>query len=117
MDSSGAPPGLPTLAVYTAGVSVLRRARRGSTAWVLAILGVYALLLAANPLLHHDVACHLKSPTHCVACTSSPSASRIEADAPLSALMLPEAGRVAGAERLAADTAATFETTGRSPPA
>jgi hypothetical protein len=86
-------------------------------AWVLAILGVYAPLLAANPLLHHDVACHLKSPTHCVACTSSPSASRIEADAPLSALMLPEVGRVTSTERPAPDPAEIFDTTGRSPPA
>jgi hypothetical protein len=32
---------------------------------LLAVLAVYAVLLAASPLLHHDVACHLTSPTHC----------------------------------------------------
>lgn len=43
------------------------------------MLAVYALLLAVNPVLHDDLACHLKSPTHCSACTASPSASRVEA--------------------------------------
>jgi hypothetical protein len=52
------------------------RRRRGAVLWMLA---VYALLLAVNPVLHDDLACHLKSPTHCSACTASPSASRVEA--------------------------------------
>src|SRR2546427_12189570 len=54
---------------------VIRRRHRGGILWLLA---VYALLLAVNPILHDDLACHLKSPTHCSACTASPSASRVE---------------------------------------
>jgi hypothetical protein len=55
------------------------RRRRGAILWMLA---VYALLLAVNPVLHDDLACHLKSPTHCSACTATPSASRVEAVGP-----------------------------------
>ncbi|PYQ06374.1 MAG: hypothetical protein DMF82_06430 [Acidobacteria bacterium] len=55
------------------------RRRRAAILWMLA---VYALLLAVNPVLHDDLACHLKSPTHCSACTASPSASRVEAMGP-----------------------------------
>ena len=60
------------------GRAFIRR-RRGAILWMLAI---YALLLAVNPVLHDDLACHLKSPTHCSACTASPSASRVEAMGP-----------------------------------
>lgn len=37
-------------------------------------LGLYALLLTVGPFGHHDLACHLKSPTHCTTCvfTSTP---------------------------------------------
>jgi hypothetical protein len=33
---------------------------------------LFACLLASAPLNHHDVACHLKSATHCTACMSVP---------------------------------------------
>jgi hypothetical protein len=36
-----------------------------------AILAAYACLLAAGPLDHHDIACHLKSTTHCTTCLSA----------------------------------------------
>jgi len=41
-----------------------------------AILAAYACLLAAGPLDHHDIACHLKSTTHCTTCVyaSAPGA-------------------------------------------
>ena len=36
-------------------------------------LGVtlYAAVLVLAPFTHHDLACHLKNPQHCTACTSS----------------------------------------------
>lgn len=86
-------------------------------AWLLATLAVYAFLLAASPLLHHDVACHLKSPTHCTSCTASPWASRIEAGAPLPAQPLPAAGRVVGERPAPVRAAERFALSGRSPPA
>src|SRR6185503_13767387 len=56
-------------------VARLKGSRRG---WVLAGVAVYALLLMVNPVLHDDLAGHLKSPAHCKACTASPTASRVD---------------------------------------
>jgi hypothetical protein len=47
--------------------------------WVLAIVALYGALVVTAPVLHHDFACHQKSPTHCVSCTSSPSAPQASA--------------------------------------
>jgi hypothetical protein len=85
--------------------------------WLLAILAVYAVLLAASPLLHHDVACHRQSPTHCTGCTASPWASRIEAGTPLPAQPLPAADRVVGERPASVRAAEGFAPSGRSPPA
>jgi hypothetical protein len=41
-------------------------------------LSLYALLAAITPGLHHDLACHVKSPAHCDACVANPQASRTE---------------------------------------
>lgn len=102
---------------YTRRVRLWRGARHDWHPWVVAALAAYAILVAANPLLHHDVTCHVKSPTHCVACTSSPSAGRIEGAAPASARALPEIGRVERVACDAAESTAILQTTGRSPPA
>jgi hypothetical protein len=32
---------------------------------------LYALILVVGPVLHHDLACHLKSRTHCTVCVVS----------------------------------------------
>jgi hypothetical protein len=99
--------------MYTRSVTVVRRGR----GWLLALLAVYAALLAANPLLHHDVACHLKSPTHCTSCTASPWASRIEAGVPLVSQRLPDAGRVLAKGPESVRAAVRLAPAGRSPPA
>jgi len=92
---------------------VIRRHHRGAVLWTLA---VYALLLAVNPVLHDDLACHLKSPTHCSACTASPSASRVEAVGP--SLPVPVAtGRVEPPPRATETTAPVDVLSGRAPPA
>ena len=39
-------------------------------------LSLYGLLAAISPALHHDLACHVKSPGHCDACVANPLASR-----------------------------------------
>ena len=91
---------------------VIRRRHRGGILWLLA---VYALLLAVNPILHDDLACHLKSPTHCSACTASPSASRVEVVG--TTLPVPvEAGRVETSEHAALTLAPLLALAGRSPP-
>lgn len=43
-----------------------RRVTRGAVAAL--VLGLYVVLLGAGPLEHHDLACHLKSRTHCTTC-------------------------------------------------
>ena len=99
--------------MYTRNVTALRRGRT----WLLTLLAVYAVLLAANPLLHHDVSCHLKSPTHCTSCTASPWASRIESGVPLVSEPLPDAGRVVAAGPTSVRVAFRLAPAGRSPPA
>ena len=81
---------------------------------VLAGAAVYALLLMVNPVFHDDLACHLKSPTHCNACTSSPSASRVEGMGPI----LPVTPRPACSSRPTARVrAASAPTLPAAPPA
>src|SRR5213594_2049901 len=92
---------------------VMGRHQRGGILWMLTL---YALLLVVNPVLHDDLACHLKSPTHCSACVASPSASRVECVSPV--LPAPvDAGRVETAEHAAETSAPVLILAGRSPPA
>jgi hypothetical protein len=44
-------------------------------------LAIYAVLLVVSPLLHHDLACDVKSVAHCDACVANPRASRVETGA------------------------------------
>jgi hypothetical protein len=80
-------------------------------------LALYALTLAVTPLAHHDVACHLKTPSHCDACTSTTLAPRAEAVCALSAPRLIDAGRVEGAEASAPAVRILLQNAGRAPPA
>jgi hypothetical protein len=79
-------------------------------------LSLYAVLLAVSPVLHHDLACHMKSPTHCDACAANPLASRVET-AVLTVLPgLPLSGEVA-APPARLDHGTPFTTAaGRAPP-
>ena len=97
----------------TALVRGLSRSRRG---WILAGAALYALLLMANPVLHEDLAGHLKSPAHCKACTASPSASRIEGMGPMLPV-LADAGWVETPGSTVVAAAFTPTRPGRSPPA
>ena len=91
----------------------LRGSRRG---WVLAGAAVYTLLLMVNPVLHDDLAGHLKSPAHCKACTASPTASRVEGLGPMLPV-LADAGWVEPTGSTVVSTAFTPTLPGRSPPA
>jgi hypothetical protein len=81
----------------------------------LAVLGLYALLVLSAPVLHHDFACHQKSPTHCVACVSSPSAAR--ATTVVVTPTLTELGRVAEERGLRFRAHPLLALPGRAPPA
>src|SRR3989475_10780084 len=92
---------------------VYRRDHRGAILWLLAM---YALVLGVNPILHDDLACHLKSPTHCNACAASPSASRVEVVG--ATLPVPvEAGPVETSDHAVQTLAPLLALAGRSPPA
>jgi len=80
-------------------------------------LALYTLLASLSPALHHDLACHVKSPTHCDACVANPLASRTE---PTAGLLAPPMGAMGeppahaeSREHYAPVTAAS----GRAPPA
>jgi hypothetical protein len=55
-------------------------------------LAVYCVILVVSPVVHHDLACHVKSPTHCEACAANPLASRVETAVVAVGLHLPLAG-------------------------
>lgn len=57
-------------------------ARRRTRAVRIVVL-LYALVVVASPLLHHDFDCHLKSAQHCIACLSQPLGSTSGQGAPL----------------------------------
>jgi hypothetical protein len=50
------------------------RTRRRILLGGLITLTVYAMVVCASPLFHHDFECHLKSPSHCPACLAQPAA-------------------------------------------
>jgi hypothetical protein len=84
--------------------------------WLPLILGLYALVLVGSPALHHDLACHMKSATHCDACTANPLASRIEVGLSLAESHLPPVGWVRAEGNLAPRPSLSSASSGRSPP-
>jgi len=80
-------------------------------------LGCYLLALGVAPLLHHDLECHVKSPTHCNACMASPPGLSSAAGAPLDASRLDDAGSVEAARATAPVPTFAVDAPGRSPPA
>jgi hypothetical protein len=80
------------------------------------VLGLYGATILATPLLHHDLACHQKSPTHCQACTASPLASRIERGVVPAAAPLRDAGSVASHRAGCAPMAPCRTARDRAPP-
>ena len=88
-----------------------------SRAILLAFLAVYVVVLCASPIFHHDLDCHLKSPSHCPGCVASPAALRGESVATLAETHLPRAEAVGHESARAAATLVAHGLKGRSPPA
>ena len=80
-------------------------------------LGFYLFFLAVSPLLHHDLECHVKTPSHCGACMTSPLGLSAAVGAPLGATYLHDAGSVKAVPTNAHEFAFTVDAPGRSPPA
>jgi hypothetical protein len=91
--------------------------RRGARICTWLGLTVYALILAVSPVLHHDLACHVKSPTHCEACTANPLASRVETAVLTVHTTLPLVGEVAPAAHRVDAADPVRIAAGRAPPA
>jgi hypothetical protein len=69
------------------------RLPRGSVGLQLnVVLGLYLLAAALLPFGHHDLACHLKSTTHCATCTVGSSAEAAADPAVLARFWLLDAG-------------------------
>jgi hypothetical protein len=79
-------------------------------------LGLYGLLIAVSPALHHDLACHVKSPAHCDACVANSPASRAEPRAGLEAPALLATDELPAAEQAREHRTSLRPTSGRSPP-
>jgi hypothetical protein len=77
---------------------------------------LYALFLLTAPYEHHDLACHLKTPLHCTACTSSVVGSDPHTPAIVGAWHLSDAGRACATQLLSAGALLTVSSNGRSPP-
>jgi hypothetical protein len=97
-------------------VGVMRRPR-GMMAWAI-VAALYLVVLVAEPFLHHSVACHANTPTHCTACALQMTSPGVEDDSLLQAIvLLPEAGKLLP-DSLPHDVAPLVtRTKDRSPPA
>jgi hypothetical protein len=80
-------------------------------------VGLYAIVLVAGPLLHHDLVCHLKSRTHCTACVTSTTASGTQDSAGLVAVELQASSALARDGFPSVARIFISSLVGRSPPA
>jgi hypothetical protein len=80
------------------------------------VLALYVLAAALMPLGHHDLACHLKSTTHCTTCTVGSSAEAAVDPAVLARFWLLELG-VTTSDPIQAPVVPDASTlSGRAPP-
>jgi hypothetical protein len=91
--------------------------RRRSDGLLRLVLLAYVAALAALPFGHHDLACHLKSHTHCAVCNVGTSADDAGVQPGLGQVDLPDAGRAGEAYASIAATCVLLPSSGRSPPA
>jgi hypothetical protein len=93
------------------------RARPSSRRLIRAVLMAYALVVGLLPLSHHDVACYLKSSTHCASCLVSGSAESASHAAALEAVHLTDAGNATSDPAVSVSSVPLGTCSGRSPPA
>jgi hypothetical protein len=85
--------------------------------WLKAVLALYVLAAALMPFGHHDLACHLKSSTHCTTCAVGSSAEAATDPTVLARFWLLDAGVTLCAPATAPDDATLRPISGRAPPA
>lgn len=81
------------------------------------VLAAYALAVALLPLAHHDLACHLKSTTHCTTCIVGASAEAAADPATLARFWLDDAGAAVAAPAPGFSPLSGHRAAGRAPPA
>jgi len=90
---------------------------RGGGSLAKVLLTVYIVSVALLPLSHHDVICHLKSPTHCTTCLTSLSGEAAPHTVPLDVWRMTDAGRAMMSERGGVPSVNVSSSSGRAPPA
>jgi hypothetical protein len=80
-------------------------------------LALYVFVLLVSPVLHHDLACHVKTPGHCDACAASPVASRAESKASVAAPALEPGQTLDAAQSRVPRATRGVSVDGRGPPA
>lgn len=80
------------------------------------VVAAYIAALAVLPFAHHDLACHLKSSTHCAVCHVGTSADDSSVQPGLGHLGLADAGRAREIPAAFAASCVLLRTSGRSPP-
>ena len=95
----------------------MRPRRPGLTIALKALVALYVLAFAAMPFAHHDLACHLKSSTHCATCHVGTSTDPSSAAPVVDPAPLREAGRSDEVTCRPIASPALLPSAGRSPPA
>ena len=80
------------------------------------VVAAYIAALAALPFAHHDLACHLKSSTHCTVCHVGTGADDTSVQPGLGQADLADAGRASEAYVSLAASCVLLPSSGRSPP-
>ena len=91
-------------------------ARRRSAVHAIVGVAIYAVFLLTAPFEHHDLLCHLKTPQHCSACTSSLVSADSGGATITGAFDLADAGGAFSCHRLTDGFLLSVHSTGRSPP-
>ena len=79
-------------------------------------MAFYVLAFVAMPFAHHDLACHLKSSTHCATCHVGTSTDPSSARPAVDPAVLADAGRPTEPSYHSVSSPALLPSAGRSPP-
>lgn len=80
------------------------------------VVAAYVVALAALPFAHHDLACHLKSSTHCTVCHVGTSADDTSVQPGVGHVDLADAGRASERYASFSPSCVLLPSSGRSPP-
>jgi hypothetical protein len=101
--------------MITAGM-VRRSASRRLPRLASFALALFATFLFTEQVEHHDIACHLKTPQHCMGCAVSALGSDPNAPAAAGGNRLADAGAAVLETLLPSGTMLPARSSGRSPP-